>query len=87
VAETILNEAGVETNKDDLDLPIEQDEESLIEKTIEELTGGGRPSSPSAGSNFSNLSDADLETEMQIALQNEDYERAARLRDELNKRK
>lgn len=87
VAESILNEAGVEATKDDLELPSEQDEESLIEKTIEELTGGGRPSSPSAGSNFSNLSDADLESEMQIALQNEDYERAARLRDELNKRK
>jgi bifunctional DNase/RNase len=79
VAETILQEAGV-----DAELGEEQNETELEEK-IEELTAHV-PTPPSAASNFGNMSLEELNEELDAAIENEDYERAARIRDELKKR-
>ena len=77
VEESIILEAGVEADPN---------EENVIsnseEKQIAELT-----SVPSASSNYSEMSVADLQVQLKSALDNEDYELAARIRDELNKRK
>mgnify|MGYP000985232242 FL=1 len=79
VAETILQEAGV-----DAELGEEQNESELEEK-IEELTANVS-APPSSASNFGNMSLEELNEELDAALENEDYERAARIRDELKKR-
>jgi len=79
VAETILQEAGV-----DAELGKEQNESELEEK-IEELTANVS-APPSSASNFGNMSLEELNEELDAALENEDYERAARIRDELKKR-
>ncbi|MBL7799656.1 MAG: bifunctional nuclease family protein [Chitinophagales bacterium] len=79
VAETILQEAGV-----DADIVDEQNESELEEK-IEELTANVS-TPPSSASNFGNMSLEELNEELDAALENEDYERAARIRDELKKR-
>jgi hypothetical protein len=79
VAETILQEAGV-----DADIVDEQNESELEEK-IEELTANVS-APPSSASNFGNMSLEGLNEELDAALENEDYERAARIRDELKKR-
>ncbi len=77
VEESIILEAGVEADPN---------EENVIsnseEKQIAELT-----SVPGASSNYSEMSVADLQVQLKSALDNEDYELAARIRDELNKRK
>ena len=76
VDESIILEAGVEADPN---------EESIVssseEKQIAELT------SPHAPSNYNEMSVADLQVQLKAALENEDYELAARIRDELNKRK
>lgn len=76
VEESILLEAGVEADPN---------EENIVsnseEKQIAELT------SPHASSNYNEMSVADLQVQLKAALDNEDYELAARIRDELNKRK
>lgn len=76
VEESIILEAGVEADPN---------EENIIsnseEKQIAELT------SPHASSNYTEMSVADLQVQLKAALDNEDYELAARIRDELNKRK
>lgn len=79
VAETILQEAGV-----DAELGEEQNESELEEK-IEELTANVS-TPPSSASNFGNMSLDELNEELDAAIENEDYERAARIRDELKKR-
>ncbi|MFN8315609.1 MAG: bifunctional nuclease family protein [Chitinophagales bacterium] len=79
VAETILQEAGV-----DAELGEEQNESELEEK-IEELTANVS-APPSSASNFGNMSLDELNEELDAAIENEDYERAARIRDELKKR-
>lgn len=79
VAETILQEAGV-----DADIENEQTETELEEK-IEELTAAVS-APPSAASHFGSMSLDELNEELDLALENEDYERAARIRDELKKR-
>ncbi len=85
VGQSILDEAGVDGEQGAL-LDTHESEEELIEKSIEELTN--MPiNNPTAGTaNYSSLSVEELEEEMQRAIQNEDYEKAARIRDELNKR-
>lgn len=85
VAQSILDEAGVDGEQDAL-LDSHQSEEELIEKTIEELTSMPLNNPPAGAADYSSLSADELEEEMQRAIQNEDYEKAARIRDELNKR-
>lgn len=77
VEESIILEAGVEADPNE-----EHSVTSSEEKQIAELT------SPHTGaSNYSEMSVADLQVQLKAALDNEDYELAARVRDELNKRK
>lgn len=75
VEESILLEAGVEAD------PTEEAASLAEEKQIAELT------KPQASTNFNEMSVTDLQTQLKQALDNEDYELAARIRDELNKRK
>lgn len=79
VAETILNEAGVNSEEEDILRPTEE------EMPAENLSSVSS-SPPSAPVNFSAMSLDDLKNELQLAIEHEDYELAARLRDELNKR-
>jgi hypothetical protein len=83
VNENILEEAGVEADASTEGMPAS---ESDLEKKIEELTAAV-PNPPGGGSsNYSGMSDEELNESLQDALEHEDYERAARIRDELNKR-
>ena len=82
VNENILEEAGVEADANTEGAPAS---ESDLEKKIEELTATV-PSAPGSSSNFSMMSDEELNEALNHALEHEDYERAARIRDELNKR-
>jgi bifunctional DNase/RNase len=77
VEESIILEAGVEADPNE-----ENAVTSSEERQIAELT-----SPPSASSNYNEMSVADLQVQLKAALDNEDYELAARIRDELNKRK
>lgn len=80
VAENIIEEAGVNTEEDDiLRIP---DEDTGRAESFSHTSS----TPPSAPSNFSKMSLEELKNELQSALEHEDYERAARLRDELNKR-
>ncbi|MDB5281040.1 MAG: hypothetical protein JWO06_115 [Bacteroidota bacterium] len=76
VEESIILEAGVEADPN---------EESMVssteEKEISDLTN------PSSSSNYADMTVAELQTHLKAALDNEDYELAARIRDELNKKK
>jgi bifunctional DNase/RNase len=82
VNENILEEAGVEADASTEGIPAS---ESDLEKKIEELTAAV-PSPPGGSSNYSIMSDEELQDALQDAIEHEDYERAARIRDELNKR-
>lgn len=82
VNEDILEEAGVEA-----DAAMEAGggvSEGDLEKRIEELTSV--TAQPGASTNFSNMSTEELNEALQHAIESEDYERAARIRDEMNKR-
>lgn len=82
VNEDILEEAGVEA-----DAAMEAGgavSEGDLEKRIEELTSV--TAQPGASTNFSNMTADELNEALQHAIENEDYERAARIRDEMNKR-
>ena len=83
VAESIIDEAGVNTDEGDDFRPSEEQETA---QNQEQEFSRVSSTPPSAASNFSSMTTEDLKTELQTALENEDYERAARLRDELNKR-
>ncbi len=76
VEESILLEAGVEADPNEENMV-----SSSEEKQIAELT------SPHTPSNYNDMSVTDLQAQLKSALDNEDYELAARIRDELNKRK
>ncbi|MBS1624481.1 MAG: bifunctional nuclease family protein [Bacteroidetes bacterium] len=83
VNEDILEEAGVEA-----DAAMEGSStvtEGDLEKRIEELTSVSA-AQPGASTNYSNMTAEELNEALQHAIENEDYERAARIRDELNKR-
>lgn len=77
VEETILNEAGTEADPSEETHEISDNEE----KEIAELT------EPLPSSNYTQMTIAELQIQMKAAIDNEDYELAARIRDELNKRK
>ena len=76
VEEGILHEAGVEADPN---------EERLVsteeEKQIADITNTISPS------NYAHMNAAELQIHLKAALDNEDYELAAHIRDELNKRK
>lgn len=76
VEESILEEAGVEADPNEENQIVPAEEETPAKEPV--ATG---PVS------FSQMTAAELQDELQKALDNEDYEKAARIRDELNKRK
>ncbi len=78
VEESILAEAGVEADAN------EEDTDEL-ERQIDSLTDAPAPAA--TGSNYSSMSDEELGNQLNLAIDNEDYEMAARIRDEMNKRK
>ena len=82
VNENILEEAGLEADATTEGMPAS---ESDLERKIEELTATA-PTSPGTSSNYAGMSDEELNESLQDAIEHEDYERAARIRDELNKR-
>lgn len=77
VEETILEEAGVEAdpNAENIGTPPGEKEASTL----------ANPKTPPA--NYGEMSVPDLQAQLKHAIDNEDYELAARIRDELNKRK
>lgn len=79
VENEILKEAGIDV---DSDQPKDELEETL-QQAIESITAPP----PAAGNNYGHLSAEQLEEELNNAIEDEDYEKAARIRDELNKRK
>lgn len=74
VEEGVLNEAGVEADPNE-----EQTVTPEEEKEIAELT--------TPATSYKQMTPAELQIHLKAALDNEDYELAARIRDELNKRK
>lgn len=76
VEESILEEAGVEADPNEENQIIPAEEETPAQEPV---ATGPIP--------FSQMNAAELQEELQKALDNEDYEKAARIRDELNKRK
>ncbi|MGB3591679.1 MAG: bifunctional nuclease family protein [Nonlabens sp.] len=80
----ILEEAGMEQNiKPDKDLSDESEHEDLDEsEMIEDLMGSVDP----ATTDYSKFTVSELNNMMDQAVSNEDYELAARLRDEISKR-
>lgn len=79
VEESILSEAGVEADPNEGN---EGAEDGSSDQDVTELAAT-QPTS----SNFGEMNMADLQAQLQQAIDGEDYERAARIRDELNKRK
>ena len=75
VEENILREAGVEADPN---------EEASVEKEIAELA---QQPVPSGSSNFSGMTDDELTRQLTAAIEGEDYEKAAGIRDEMTKRK
>lgn len=76
VEESVLNEAGVEADPN----------EERVGATEEE-TQSLFIDNPSTAPNYQQMNNAELQVHLKTALDNEDYELAARIRDELNKRK
>jgi bifunctional DNase/RNase len=76
VEESILAEAGVEADPNEESIGVPGEKESVEP---------ANPKTPPA--NYSEMSMTDLQTQLKHAIDNEDYELAARIRDELNKRK
>ena len=76
VEESILNEAGVEADPNEESLTA-----SESGKEIAELA------SPNMPANYSDMNLNDLQIQLKTALENEDYELAARIRDVINNKK
>jgi len=76
VEESILTEAG--TVADSAEVKLESDEISELITPSEHLV---------ESSNFSGMTDDELDRQLSAAIDGEDYEKAARIRDEMNKRK
>ncbi len=77
VENDIIKEAGI-----DIDPIIDTDIAEQLQQAIEDISA-----QPGAGNNYSHLSTDELEDELSAAIENEDYEKAARIRDEIAKRK
>ncbi len=76
VEESILNEAGVEADPNEETLAT-----SETSREVAEL------SNPDVPMNYSDMNITDLQVQLKSALDNEDYELAARIRDAINKKK
>ncbi len=76
VEEGVLNEVGVQADPDEPGMGSEEEGSQTSELA-----------NTSSSLNYSQMTSADLQTHLKAALDNEDYELAAAIRDELNKRK
>ncbi|MVM37968.1 hypothetical protein GO730_10810 [Spirosoma sp. HMF3257] len=72
--ESILSEAGITASSND-----EEEQEELVKSS-------NRPSTRSFGDQLKNASSEELQRMLEEALGNEEYERAAKIRDEMSKR-
>lgn len=81
VEESILNEAGVEAD------PNEEQHLRSVSDDSEEKETADIDTPTSSLTNYVEMTIPELQTQLKTALDNEDYELAARIRDELNKRK
>ena len=72
--ESILSEAGITASGND-----EEEQEELVRSS-------NRPSTRSFGDQLKNATSEDLQRMLEEALGNEEYERAAKIRDEMSKR-
>lgn len=82
----ILDKAGIflkTTSKKKKDEVSEKDEEAVIEQLI---LGGDKESLKTTGENYSKHTIKELNKMLEQAVENEDYETAARIRDEISKR-
>ncbi len=77
--EAVLSEAGIILEDSD-----EAEDFGIEEEVEEEIIAD--PKSSSGGSDYANLSSEELNQRMMEAIENEDYELAAKIRDELDKR-
>jgi len=84
----ILKKAGIILKQEDfIEEEEEQEPDDLFEDTDDELSQLINNTKPTQTRNdYSSLSVKDLETKLNIAISKEDYETAAKVRDELNKR-
>jgi len=84
----ILKKAGIILKQEDfIEEEEEQEPDDLFEDTDDELSQLINNTKPTQTPNdYSSLSVKDLETKLNIAISKEDYETAAKIRDELNKR-
>ncbi|MFN8299438.1 MAG: bifunctional nuclease domain-containing protein [Chitinophagales bacterium] len=80
VEESILAEAGVEADPNEEEAGVSPQEEN----EIAELT---TPTAATTSTDYPKMNVTDLQAALQAAIEGEDYEKAARIRDELNKRK
>jgi len=85
--ETIMSEAGIVLNdemEDDMDEDEDEDEDNLEEAPV----ASTKPDSPQTGreDQIKNMSLDQLQAMLDDAIEKEDYEKAARVRDEMNKR-
>lgn len=84
--ETIMSEAGIVLN-DDMEDEMDEDEDD--DDNLEEASvASNKPDSPSVGreDQIKNMSLDQLQAMLDDAIEKEDYEKAARVRDEMNKR-
>ncbi len=79
--ENILEKAGIDMKNDEIlgEEPFEEEEEEFIEELFTELENLTTP--------FDKMSLKELQKQLEEAIENEDYELAASLRDEIDKRK
>ena len=86
--ETIMSEAGIVLN-DEMEDDMDEDEEDEDEDNLEEASvASNKPDAPQAGreDQIKNMSLDQLQAMLDDAIDKEDYEKAARVRDEMNKR-
>ena len=86
--ETIMSEAGIVLN-DEMEDEMDEEDEDDDEDNLEEASvTSNKPDSPHAGreDQIKNMSLDQLQAMLDDAIDKEDYEKAARVRDEMNKR-
>jgi bifunctional DNase/RNase len=81
--ETIMSEAGIVLN-DDMEDEMEEEDEELDESPVDSFKS--EPVSTGKEDQIKNMSLDQLQKMLDEAIENEDYEKAARVRDEMNKR-
>jgi len=81
--ETIMSEAGIVLN-DDMEDEMEEDDDELDESPVDSFKS--EPVSTGKEDQIKNMPLDQLQKMLDEAIENEDYEKAARVRDEMNKR-